>query len=200
MKKVLITMVIAILAIVMLGTISNASTKNSLKTYLTTEKEIGGVTWEISNQDKEKIGKFFSNNEITDEQATKIEEIANKAIKFMSDNGASEPDKIKTKAQKQQLLDYAKEAASVLGLTVNYDYSTKRLDVYKDGKKIDSLRWGTKKVIDSETGKTKYIITTEPSAIKTGSTNYIYAIVTGLVLIAGTTLVIAKRKNANANA
>ena len=51
-----------------------------------------------------------------------------------------------------------------------------------------------------KTGKKKNVITTEPSAIKTGSTNYIYVIAGGLVLIAGTTLVIARKKNASLNA
>ncbi len=199
MKKVLSTMLIAVLAILMLGTVSNATTKSGLKDYVLSEKTIGGTTWIISEQDKSKVEKFFSENEITDEQATKIEEVGNKAIAYMNEIGASEPEKIKTKAQKQQLLAYAQEAASVLGLTVSYNTSTKRIDIYRDGVKIDSLRWGVKKVTDS-TGKTTNVITTEPSAIKTGSTNYVYAIAGGLVLIAGATLVIARKKNARVNA
>ena len=200
MKKLLTTMFIAIVAILMLETVSNATTKSELKDYILSEKTIGGSTWVISNQDKAKVEKFFKDNEITDAQATKIKEVGDKAIAYMNKIGASEPEKIKTKEQKQQLLAYAQEAASTLGLTTCYNTSTQRLDVYKNGTKIDSLRWGVKKVTDSKTGKKKNVITTEPSAIKTGSTNYIYVIAGGLVLIAGTTLVIARKKNASLNA
>ncbi len=198
MKKVLSTMLIAVLAIFMLGTISNATTKAELESYMLSEKTIGGKTYVIRDTDKVKLEKLFANNNITDEQATKIKAVADKAIAFMNENGASTPDELKTTAQKQQLLAYAQEAASVLGLTANYDTSAKRLDLYKDGKLIESFSWGVLKVKDSKTGTTKTVVTTEPSFAKTGSTNYIYAIAAGLVLIAGTTLVIARKKNANA--
>ena len=200
MKKVLSTMLIAVLAILMLGTVSNATTESELKNYILTEKTIGGTTWIISDQDKAKVEKFFAENDITDEQATKVEAIGNKAIAYMNKIGASSPDEIKTKEQKQQLLAYAQEAATTLGLTVAYNTSAKRLDIYRNGTKIESLRWGVKKVTDAKTGKTKTVVTTEPSAVKTGSTNYIYAIAAGVVVIAGATLVIARKKNASLNA
>ncbi|MBR2786205.1 MAG: LPXTG cell wall anchor domain-containing protein [Clostridia bacterium] len=199
MKKLLSTMLIAVLAIFMLGTISNATTKAELKNYILSEKTIAGKTYVIRDADKVKLEKLFANNDVTDEQATKVKEIAEKALNYMSENGASSPDELKTKAQKQQLLAYAQEAASVLGLTVNYDTSAKRLDVYRDGKFIDSFSWGVLKTTDS-TGTTKTVVTTEPKLGKTGATNYIYAIAAGLVLIAGTTLVIARKKNASINA
>lgn len=200
MKKVLSTMLIAVVALLMLSTVSKATTEKELEDYILSEKTIGGTTWVISNQDKAKVEKFFAENDITDEQATKVEAIGNKAIAYMNKIGASTPEEIKTKEQKQQLLAYAQEAATTLGLTVVYNTPAKRLDIYRNGTKIESLRWGVKKVTDTKTGKTKNVVTTEPSAVKTGSTNYVYAIAAGIVLIAGTTLVIARKKNASLNA
>lgn len=200
-------MLIAVLAIFMLGTISNATTESELKDYLLSEKKIGGTTYIIRDTDKVKVENFFAKNEITDEQATKIKNVIDKAIAYMDKNGASTPEELKSKAQKQQLLAYAQEAASVLGLTVNYDTSAKRLDIYKEGKLVESLNWGVK-IITSTTTNTvtnttanssTTVITTEPSMGKTGSTNYVYVIAGGLVLIAGTILVIARKKNISAN-
>lgn len=196
MKKVLSTMLIAVLAIFMLGTVSKATTEAELKDFMTSEKTIGGKTYVIRDADKVKLEKFFANNEITDEQATKIKAIAEKAIAFMNEDGASEPNKLSTKAKKQQLLAYAQEAASVLGLTVSYDATETRLDVYKNGTLVDSFNWGVQVVVDKATNKTKTVATTEPKAVKTGSANYGYAIAAGVVVIAGITLVVARKKNA----
>ena len=66
------------------------------------------------------------------------------------------------------------------------------LDVYKDGTQVDSLYWGV--YVDENGNK---VSTSEPQLAKTGSTNYIYAIAAGVVLIAGIAYVVA-RKKANA--
>ena len=180
MKKVLSMMLVAVMAMLMLGTVSKATTKNELKEYITSPKTIAGKTMVVQDDDKVRIERYFDNNEITDEQAGKIKDIMDKAISFMTANNASNPSQL-SKANKQKLLAYAQEAASVLGLTVSYDSSTQRLNIFKDGKQIESLRWG--KTLN-----------------QTGSTNYIYAVVAGVVLIAGITLVVSRKKLANAAA
>lgn len=195
MKKLLSTMLIAVLAIFMLGTVSKATTEAELKEYMTTEKTIAGTTYVIRDADKVKLEKFFANNEITDEQATKIGSLIEKSIALMNEDKATDPSKLSTKAKKQQLLAYAQEAASTLGLTVSYDATEKRLDVYKNGTLVDSLNWGVEVVVDKTTNKPKTVVTTEPKAVKTGSTNYVYAIAAGVVVIAGITLVVARKKN-----
>ena len=65
----------------------------------------------------------------------------------------------------------------------------------KNGTLVDSLNWGVEVVVDKTTNKPKTVVTTEPKAVKTGSTNYVYAIAAGVVVIAGITLVVARKKN-----
>ena len=67
-----------------------------------------------------------------------------------------------------------------------------RLDIYDaNGKFVDSLYWG----VEVKTGKT----TTEPKLVQTGSTNYGYVAVAGVVVIAGITLAVARKKTLRAN-
>ena len=192
MKKIISTMLIALMAILMLGTVSMATTEKELEEYMYSEHTIGGTTFIIRDTDKAKLEKFFNENELTDAQATEIKDIIEKAIKFMSEDGADMPNKVSTAAKKQELLSYAREVAAVLGYTVSYDSTETRLDIYKDGAQVDSLYWGYVVTKDG-----KKVATTEPKLIKTGSTNYLYVIGAGVVLIAGITFIIA-RKKANA--
>lgn len=192
MKKVISTLLIALIAILMLGTVSMATTEKELEDYMYSEHTIGGTTFKIQETDKAKLEKFFNENELTDAQATEIKDIIEKAIKFMSDDGADMPNKMSTTDKKTELLSYAQQVAAILGYTVSYDATETRLDIYKDGTQIDSLSWG---YIVTKNGEK--VATTEPNLIKTGSTNYLYAIGAGVVLIAGITFVIA-RKKANA--
>ena len=192
MKKVFSTILIALVAMLMLGTVSMATTEAELEEYLYSVHEVGGAKVQIRDTDKVKLEKFFKENEITDAQATEVKEIIDNALKLMNDDGAASPEKISTVAKKQELLEYARKVASILGYTVSYDGTEKRLDVYKDGTQVDSLYWGV--YVDENGNK---VSTTEPKLAQTGSTNYIYAIAAGVVLIAGIAYVVA-RKKANA--
>lgn len=192
MKKIISTMLIALMAIFMLGTVSMATTEKELEDYMYSEHTIGGTTFVIRDNDKAKLQKFFNENDLTDAQATEIKDIIEKAIKFMTDDGADMPNKVSTVEKKKELLSYAQQVAAVLGYTVSYDATETRLDIYKDGTLVDSLNWG---IIVTKNGEK--VATTEPKLIKTGLTNYLYVIGAGVVLIAGITFIIA-RKKANA--
>ena len=124
-------------------------------------------------------------NEMTDAQADQIKAIIDKGVALMNADGASEPNQLSSKAKKQELLSYAQEAAAVMGLTVSYDATEERLDIYKNGVLYDSLNWG---VTESSKGST------ESALVQTGSTNYVYIVVAGIMLIAGIMLVISRKK------
>ena len=192
MKKIISTMLIVLMAIFMLGTVSMATTEKELEEYLYADYAVGGTTYRIHENDKAKLQKFFSENDVTDEQATQIKEIIEKAKKVMNDDGADMPNKVSTVEKKKELLAYAKEVASILGYTISYDATETRLDIYKDGALVDSLNWGYIVTANGEK-----IATTEPKLARTGSTNYLYAIGAGVVLVAGITFIVA-RKKANA--
>lgn len=187
--SVIVTTMLLIVGVFSMTTESKATTQKELEEYFYEEHTISGVTYIIRDTDKVKLQKFFNENNLTDEQATKIKELFDKAMNLMNTDGAAEPNKISTQAKKTELISYAQEIASILGYTVSYDATETRLDIYKDGNLIDSLFWG---VTPSKDGKK--VATTEPKLLKTGSTNYEYIIVPCIALIVGGILVIARRK------
>lgn len=189
--KVMLALVMAIVALTVFTTKSNAMTANELKDYICNDKGINGTKLIIRDADKVKVEKFFANNEMTDAQADQIKAIIDKGVALMNVDGASEPNQLSSKAKKQELLSYAQEAAAVMGLTVSYDATEERLDIYKNGVLYDSLNWG---VTESSKGST------ESALVQTGSTNYVYIVVAGIMLIAGIMLVISRKKRLSAEA
>ena len=189
--KVMLALVMAIVALTVFTTKSNAMTANELKDYICNDKGINGTKLIIRDADKVKFEKFFANNEMTDAQADQIKAIIDKGVALMNADGASEPNQLSSKAKKQELLSYAQEAAAVMGLTVSYDATEERLDIYKNGVLYDSLNWG---VTESSKGST------ESALVQTGSTNYVYIVVAGIMLIAGIMLVVSRKKRLSAEA
>ena len=189
--KVMLALVMAIVALTVFTTKSNAMTANELKDYICNDKGINGTKLIIRDADKVKVEKFFANNEMTDAQADQIKAIIDKGVALMNADGASEPNQLSSKAKKQEVLSYAQEAAAVMGLTVSYDATEERLDIYKNGVLYDSLNWG---VTESSKGST------ESALVQTGSTNYVYIVVAGIMLIAGIMLVISRKKRLSAEA
>ena len=189
--KVMLALVMAIVALTVFTTKSNAMTANELKDYICNDKGINGTKLIIRDADKVKVEKFFANNEMTDAQADQIKAIIDKGVALMNADGASEPNQLSSKAKKLELLSYAQEAAAVMGLTVSYDATEERLDIYKNGVLYDSLNWG---VTESSKGST------ESALVQTGSTNYVYIVVAGIMLIAGIMLVISRKKRLSAEA
>lgn len=189
--KVMLALVMAIVALTVFTTKSNAMTANELKDYICNDKGINGTKLIIRDADKVKVEKFFANNEMTDTQADQIKAIIDKGVALMNADGASEPNQLSSKAKKQELLSYAQEAAAVMGLTVSYDATEERLDIYKNGVLYDSLNWG---VTESSKGST------ESALVQTGSTNYVYIVVAGIMLIAGIMLVVSRKKRLSAEA
>lgn len=189
--KVMLALVMAIVALTVFTTKSNAMTANELKDYICNDKGINGTKLIIRDADKVKVEKFFANNEMTDAQADQIKAIIDKGVALMNADGASEPNQLSSKAKKQELLSYAQEAAAVMGLTVSYDATEERLDIYKNGVLYDSLNWG---VTESSKGST------ESALVQTGSTNYVYIVVAGIMLIADIMLVVSRKKRLSAEA
>lgn len=192
-KKSVIVLAMVLVALTAFATKSNAMTKNELQEYMCTEKNFNGTKLIIRDSDKAKLKSFFKKVDMTDEQATKIKGYIDSAVKYMNEDGAKSPNKMSTVEKKHILLQFAKDAAAVLNMTVSYDASEERLDIYNEkGEFIDSLYWG----IEVKSGKG----TTEPALVQTGSTNYAYVAVAGVVLVAGITLVIARKNALSANA
>lgn len=191
MNKIVIMLLVLVAMLFALTTQSHATTKEELKDYMLKEKDFCGTKLIIRDTDAVKLKKFFKTHDMTDAQATKIKNLIDKAVAYMNADGAKSPNKVSTPAKKKVLIGYAKEAAGVLGLTVSYDASQERLDIYENGKLYDSLYWG----VEKKSGKP----TTEPKLKTTGMTNYAVFGIAGVMGIAGITLFVARKNALEAN-
>ena len=193
LRKMVVLTATVLVALTVFATKSAAFTKADLYDYMTTKKDFTGTELIIRNSDKAKLESFFKKTEITDAQAEQIKGYIESAVNYMNEDGAKSPNKMSSTEKKHKLLQFAKDAAAVLNMSVKYDASEERLDIYDaNGKFVDSLYWG----VEVKTGKS----TTEPKLVQTGSTNYGYVAVAGVVLIAGITLVVARKNALKANA
>mgnify|MGYP001852181006 FL=1 len=170
----LIVMVVAFLA----GTV-NAATESELLEYLSQEFTVGGETVSISEADKVKIERYLNENEVTAEQADAVIAKVDEAVAVLEAAGETDITKL-SQEDKNKLMGIANDAASVLGLSLSYDASTKTLSVYKDGQLIESTS-----------------ITSSEELVQTGMTNYVYIAILAVVVIAIAAVVI-KRARANA--
>ncbi len=191
-KKSAVVLMTILVAVMAFASKSSATTKEELKEYMCSGEAFTGTELVIRDVDKAKLEKFFKENDMTEEQATKIKGIIDKAVAYMNADGAKSPNQMSTREKKKILFGYAKEAASILGLTVTYDASEERLDIYRDGKFLDSLNWG----VEVKDG----VGTTEPGLIQTGTTNYAYVAIVAVMLIASITLIVARKNAAKVNA
>ena len=170
----LIVMVVAFLA----GTV-NAATESELLEYLSQEFTVGGEKISISEADKVKIERYLNENEVTAEQADAVIAKVDEAVAVLEAAGETDITKL-SQEDKNKLMGIANDAASVLGLSLSYDASTKTLSVYKDGQLIESTS-----------------ITSSEELVQTGMTNYVYIAILAVVVIAIAAVVI-KRARANA--
>lgn len=179
MKKLAtITLLIVMLVGVFAGTV-NAATESELLDYLSQEFTVGGETISISASDKVKIERYLNENEVTAEQADSIIAKVDEAIAVLREAGETDLTKL-SRADKDRLMSIANDAASVLGLSISYDASTKTISIYKDGKLIESTS-----------------ITSGDELVQTGSTGYVYVAILAVAIIA-VVAVVTKRVRANA--
>ena len=118
MKKTLIIVMIAILALVLATTVVNATTKSELQSYITKSHTIAGKSVSLTSAEIKQVNDYFANNEVTDEQATFIKGKIDEAIAVMEAAGVSDVSKLSS-TDKQKLISLAQEAAAKVGLTVN---------------------------------------------------------------------------------
>ena len=179
MKKLAtVTLLIVMLVGLLAGTV-NAATESELLDYLSQEFTVGGETISISESDKVKIERYLNENEVTAEQADSIIAKVDEAIAVLEAAGETDLTKL-SQSDKDRLVSIANSAASVLGLSISYDASSKTISVYKDGTLIESTS-----------------ITSGDELVQTGSSNYVYIAIIAVAVIA-IAAVIVKRVRANA--
>ena len=138
MKKITLVLMSVILTTIMLGTVVNAATEEELKDYLFKKHIIAGNEVYLVENQKVEVERYLATHDVTEEQADKVIEQAEKAKALLEKNGVSDYTKL-SKENKKTLLSIGQEAASVLGLTMTYNSSEKTIEIYEGTTQLDSI-------------------------------------------------------------
>ena len=133
MKKIVSSIVmLAIMLTMFLGTSVNAATTNELVDKIYSMGQPYGLT----SSDKVRLERFLADNPVTEAEADTLIAKAEEAVAVMENAGATSVSEL-TREQKNELQGIAKEAASIVG--VNLVFKAGTVEVYKDGKLIESI-------------------------------------------------------------
>ena len=164
MKKIFKIAIGAVVLLMLLGVVVNATTKSELEAYLLESHNVAGKEVSLTEANKVKVKRYLADNEITDEQATAIKAKVDELLKFMDKAGVSDVNQLSSE-QKKEALAIANEALAIIGLKATYNSSDKTVDIYKDGKKIDSVSTETGKLLQTGSDNTAWIVVVSVSVI-----------------------------------
>ena len=135
MRKIfLVSMIFVIALIVIMPTVKASSAATIVDDLYNL-----GVKYGFTEADRVRGERYISENPITDEQAEKIYTIAQEALEIFERTNATNVkklDKQLTNAEKKEFRAKCQEAADVLGVFLVYNNGC--VDIYKDGKLIDT--------------------------------------------------------------
>ena len=173
MKKILTVSLLFVMLLMAFATVVSATTSSELadKIY---EK---GAKYGMTQADKVRIERYLAENPVTDDQANSVMEKVDAAVAVMDKAGVTNYDAL-TDEQKADLKDIAKEAAAVVD--VNLVFKTKSVQVYKNGKLIET--------VTENDGKLSY----------TGNSVNMIVVVSVVAIIALAIAVVAKKRIAYA--
>ncbi len=132
MKKILTISLLFIMITMVIMTAVNAATSSTLADQLYAI----GQKYGMKASEKVKMERYLADNKLSDEKCNEILALANEADRIMKENGETDYTKLPTDI-KAQLKSLANQAASVAGVTLTF--SADGIDVYKDGKLIESV-------------------------------------------------------------
>lgn len=173
MRKTLKVAILFIMLALLATTVVNAMGSKDLAAKLYNIGEKYGMT----SADKVKVERYFNQYPVTEEEAETLIKEAYAVAEVMDAEGVTDISKL-SKEGKEQLKLIANEAAEVVNVTLKFD--GKSAEVYKDGKLIET--------ITMDNGKLAY----------TGNSINIVLVVSLVAIVALTSVVIIRRKIANA--
>jgi len=174
MKKIL-SIILMIGCIFCLNLNVNAKTEDELLAYLSKSFTIAGKEVKLLDSDIVKVERYLSENNITDENVDKIIGKIDEIVAIMNKEGVSDPLKMND-AKRKEVLNLATEAATYAGASLSYDYTTKTVSIYKDGKLVDTASIKPYKLA------------------QTGGSNTVYYLISGICLLAGSAYLYRKSK------
>ena len=165
----------ALVLVVSLGFVANvnAATEQELIDHVSKSYSVAGKNVRIRDEYINQLRQYLNEQELSSADAQAIIDDFDTAVGIMQAGKVTDPTKL-PKADRQQLLDLGKDAASRLGISVTYS-NGKLLLVDATGKDLPSVDVKTALIVDGKTsGRLR----------PTGSDYTVYVAVSGLALAA----------------
>lgn len=132
MKKMLSVAILAIMLVVAMSSCVSAATKaESLDQIYAI-----GAKYGMTAADKVKLERYLSSNDVTEAEASQLVTKAQEVAEVFDNAGVTNYADLK-EDQKDQVKAIATDAAALVDVTLVF--KTKAVDVYKDGKKVESV-------------------------------------------------------------
>lgn len=141
MKKILVSIVLLVMLVGVFATTSKATTNAELIEFAKSNHTVSGKSIGITAANRVKVERYLTENPVTDAQADAIMAKANELIALMESAGVSDPADL-SKADKEKFMAIAQEGADVIGIKLVFHPHS--VDVYKDGKLIETVTLGNK--------------------------------------------------------
>ena len=138
MRKILVSILLIIVLVGVLATTSKATTNVELIEFAKSNHTVSGKSIGLTAENKIKVERYLT---VTDAQAGAIMAKANELIALMGAAGVSDPSELSS-SDKEKFMQIAQEGADVIG--VKLVFHAHSVDVYKDGKLIESATLGNK--------------------------------------------------------
>lgn len=167
MKKLISIAILFVMIVALSATMVNAATSETLPDELYAIGSAYGMT----QNDKIKMEQYLRDYPLSEEKCNEILELAKEAEQIMVENNTTDV-KTLSKDLKARLRELATEAATIAGVTL--DFKTNRIDVYKDGEHI-------------------YTVKDQTNLVQTGSSNLVYVVLAGIAIIAIAGTVVVKK-------
>ena len=132
MKKTLTIAILAVMLIMTMMTIVNAATSSALPNELYAI----GSQYGMRESDRVKMERYLQEYPLSDADCNRILALAQQADQIMKDNNTNNLNDL-TGDVKSRLIALANEAAAIAGVTL--DFKSDRIDVYKNGKLIETM-------------------------------------------------------------
>ena len=132
MKKVLVIAILAVILMMAVMTVVNAATSSTLADELYAI----GSKYGMTQNDKVKMEQYLRDHPLSEADCNEILSLAKQAEQIMIENNTTDVHSLSGDV-KAKLIDLANRAAAIAGVTL--DFKSDRIDVYKDGKWINSF-------------------------------------------------------------
>lgn len=179
MKKVLTISILVALVLMLACTVVKATTESELEAYIKQTHTIAGKTVKLEADKVVVVERYLSTHDLTDEQATVVKAKIDEGKALLNKAGVADYTKL-SRADKQQLLKIGQEAAKALGLTMTYNASEKRVEVFEGTKMLDSQP------------------ISKDILVQTGSNNIVYVVLAAVAIIAVAGVAVVSAKKARA--